>query len=89
MSYNFPPDSLWANFWGSEENYFCPPSKKICVWGISRGKLIFVGPPEHRNLCLGELISVSPPNIEIGVRGDLKPILPLTILHKVLNLSMF
>ena len=69
----------------SEENYFLSPNKIICVWGISRGKLIFVDPLEHRNLCLGisscELISASPPNIEIGVRGDLKPILPLTILH--------
>ena len=68
---------------GSEENY-CPQNKK-CVWGVSRGKLIFVAPLNIEisvwGVSRGELISVSPPNIEIGVRGDLIPILPLTILH--------
>ena len=57
-----------------EGNYFLSPEqKKLCLRGISRGKLISVGLPEHRNLCLvdfqGELISVGPPNIKIGVQG--------------------
>ena len=56
MSYNFSPDSLRANFGGSGEIIiFCPPNKKICVWEDFQG----------------ELISVSPPNIEIGVRDHL------------------
>ena len=53
---------------------FCPPNKKI-VFGRFLGEINFCRSPEHRNLCLGDfqgkLISVSPPNIEIGVRGDL------------------
>ena len=53
---------------------FCPPNKKICVWEISGGKLI-LSVPLNTKICLedfqGELISVSSPNIEIGVRGDL------------------
>ena len=75
MSYNSPQTPSGQILGGGENYYFCPLNKKF-VWGISRGKFIFVGPPEHRNLCQGgfpggELISVSPPNIEIGVRGDL------------------
>ena len=33
--------------------YFLSPKQKICVWEIYWGKLIFVGPPEHIDLCLG------------------------------------
>ena len=57
-------------------NFRCHNFPQTPSWQIlgGSGEIIIFCPPKQKNYLgdfLGELISVSPPNIEIGVRGDL------------------